>query len=975
MNTYFVDKIEQNAVRYPDRTALTLDFGENPVSYAELWEQSGSVYAALKEAGAGREDVVLLRLPRHPMMIVALLGVLRCGAAALLMEETMPKERAEFIRADSGAKFIVDREFFERALMLSPLPGRETLHLNDACFVFYTSGTTGTPKGILHEYGALDLGISGSVPDEDAVDFDDCGRFAFVPPFNFSATMIHGLPELFKANTLIILSYEVSKNFKKLHELLKIEKVTELFLSPSVLRIYNEGFPYVRAVMTGSEPAADLAVPGMNVFVHYAMTESLYCVSRYRLRERCKDAPIASRETGGKIRILGEDGEPVPDGETGEICFPNPYFRGYLHQPEKTEEAMRGGIFHSGDLGYRSENGDIFLLGRSDDMIKINGNRIEPGEIEGAARAISGLKNVIAKGFSGEGRSYVALYYLSAEAGENSIFADSALARKRLAEKLPSYMIPSYFVPIDALPLNANGKVSRKLLQPPETASSGKTGRTPETEAEKFFCSMMCEILARPDIGADDDFYEAGGDSLSAIRLITACAGKGIEITVSDLLEARTAAGLVLLTDGRAVHSTEERIKKENEARKQAFPLLAGQELYWKLFEKYPKHPSICVPVIAVLKPETDLERLCSAVNRVISHHPALLSRLEIRDGKPVQVYDPEGFRPTVIEEMTEEELKEQSRSFLKSINLLADRLVTARIIRSPEKNLFLLSVHHIVGDGATNTLLISQIAACYADPDAELPPDCYYTVCAEETDAKAEAKKEEAAAKLQAGLAALGAEAAVLRPDLPGPDVGSGNFFLPNVLPKSKKLPNRVYITACLVAVAEANGRDGALVFAAYNGRDTALKNDSAGCHTQLIPVMLTAIRGRSPEELLTEVQEQLDFGTAHGVFSAVTESSLPLDRTVIFNYQHGTMDFGAFGKLAAFVSMMQRDKEQPNCLFNVGILEQENSDSLGFYCNYPLGLFRQETAADLGRCFLKAVQYLTLDNQTGECDGNVFC
>ena len=965
MDMYFVDKIEQNAVRYPDRVALALDFGENAVSYAELWDQSGSVYAALKAAGAGPEDVVLLRLPRHPMMIVALLGVLRCGAAALLMEETMPKERAEFIHTDSGAKYVVDREFFEQVLAYPPIPGREELHLNDACFVFYTSGTTGTPKGILHEYGALDMGISGSVPDEDAVDFDDCGRFAFVPPFNFSATMIHGLPELYKANTLIILSYEVSKNFKKLHELLEKEKITELFLSPSVLRIYNEGFPFVRAIMTGSEPASNLAVPGMDVFVYYAMTESLYCVSRCRLRERCKDAPIASRETGAKIRILGEDGKPVPDGETGEICFPNPYFRGYIHREDKTAEAMRGGIFHSGDLGYRNENGDVFLLGRSDDMIKINGNRIEPGEIEGAARNVSGLKNVIAKGFSGEGRSYVALYYLSAEAGESCIFTDPSLARRALAEKLPSYMIPSYFVPIETLPLNANGKVSRKLLPPPVANTCGKAGRAPETEAEKFFCTAMGEVLARPDIGADDDFYEAGGDSLSAIRLVTACAGKGMEITVPDLLEARTAAGLARLTAGRAVRSREELNRKEDENRQQAFGLLSGQEVYWKLFEKYPEHPSICVPVVAVLKPDTNLERLCSAVNRVITHHPALMSRIEIREGKPVQYYDPEGFRPVAVEEMTEAELTRQSAGFLKSVDLLADRLVTARIIRTPEKGFFLLSVHHIVGDGTTNALLLSQIAACYTDPEAELPPDFYYTVCAEETGAEANAKKEEAAAVFHARLAALGPEAAVLQPDLPGPDAGSGSFFLPDALPANRKLPNRVFIAACLMAMAGTNGRDGAMVCAAYNGRDTGLKNDSAGCHTQLIPVTLAAIRGRKPEELLAEVQEQLDFGSAHSTFSAVTESSLPLDRTVIFNYQHGTMDFGAFGELAAFVSMLPRDKNQPNCLFNVGILEREGLKSPGFYCNYPLGLYRQETVADFGRRFLEAVQFLAGDSQ----------
>lgn len=961
---YFIDKIEDNAKRYPDRVALALDFGRDSVRYSELWEQSGRIYSALKKAGIGSEDIVMLLLPRHPRILVALLGVLRCGAAAMLVENTYPPERIAYMKDDAGVRLVLDEAFYEKALIGPSLPGREKLNLHDACFVFYTSGTTGKPKGILHEYGVLDMGISGSVPDESAVDFGDCGRFAFVPPFNFSATMIHGLPELYKADTLYILSYDVSKNFKKLRELLEKEKITELFLSPSVLRIYSEGFPFVRAIMTGSEPASNLSVPGYEVIVHYAMTESLYCVSRYRLREPCTNAPIASRETGGNIRILGEDGAPVPDGETGEICFPNPYFRGYINMPEKTEAALRGGLFHSGDLGYRSENGDVFLLGRSDDMIKINGNRIEPGEIEGAAREISGLKSVIAKGFCEGGRSYVALYYLSSEAGEDCIFRNAALSRCALAEKLPAYMTPSYFVPIDSLPLNPNGKVSRKLLPPPAAAVSAGTGRKPENEAEKLFCSLMARILSLDSIGPEDDFYEAGGDSLSAIRLITACAGKGFDITVPQLLEVRTAAGLARLTAGRGGLSREERLKKENEARQHSFELLSGQKIYWNLFEKYPEHPSICVPVIAILKKETDLERLRAAADRVIAHHPALLSRFRIDEhGKPVQFYDAGVFTPAVIEEMTEEELNAESRNFLHSVNLLSDRVVTVRIIRSPEKNLFLLSVHHIMGDGMTNTMLLKQIAACYADPEAELPPDCYYTVCAEESGEETSVLKAEADAVFRERLSALRPGSAVLRPDLPGPDSGSGTFFLPDVLPKSGKFPNRVFITACLMAMAGTNGCDDALIYAAYSGRDSQLKSDSAGCHTLLIPVTLTGIRSRKGEDLLADVQAQLDFGNAHGVYSAITESGLPLDETVIFNYQSGTMDFGSFRNLAVFVSMLQRDKNQPNCLFNTGILDREDSDSLGFYCNFPKGMYSQQTVAAFGRRFLEAVHALTGD------------
>lgn len=965
MNAYFVDRIEENAKQYPNRTALVLDFGRDAVCYSELWEQSGRIYAALKCAGIGPEDIVMLLLPRHPRMLIALLGVLRSGAAAMLVENSYPKERIFYMKDDAAVQLVLDEAFYEKAVKGPSLSGRERLCLHDACFVFYTSGTTGKPKGILHEYGVLDMGISSSLPDESIVNFDDCGRFAFVPPFNFSATMIHGLPELYKANTLYILSYDVSKNFKKLHELLEKERITELFLSPSILRIYNNGFPYVRAIMTGSEPASNLFVPGYEVTVHYAMTESLYCISRYQLRESCCDAPIASKETGKNIRILNEDGTPVKDGETGEICFPNPYFRGYINMPEKTKAAMRDGLFHSGDLGYRSENGDVFLLGRSDDMIKINGNRIEPGEIEEAAREISGLKNVIAKGFCEEGRSYVALYYLSSEAGRDCIFHDASLSRRSLSKKLPDYMTPSYFVAIDSLPLTPNGKISRKLL-PPVTAISGGTGRAPESETEKFFCSVIADVLSLKRIGADDDFYEAGGDSLSAIRLISSCADKGLDITVPDLLAARTAAGLARLIAGKSYISPEERLRKENEARQYPCELISGQEIYWELFNKYPEHPSLCVPVIAVLKKDTDLERLRIASDRVILHHPALLSRFRISEsGKPVQYYDTHTFVPTVIEKMTNEELESAHRNFLHSINLLSDRTVTVRIIHSPEKNLFLLSVHHIMSDGMTNTMLLKQIVTCYYDPEAELPPDCYYTICAEETGKNAAALKAEAEAVFRKRFAALSPGSAVLHPDLPGPDFGSETFFLPEALPKCEKYPNRVFITACLTAMAKTNGCDDALIYAAFSGRNSQLKNDSAGCHTLLIPVSLTGISSRKYADLLSDVQEQLDFGNTHGVYSAITASSLPLDETVIFNYQSGTMDFGAFRDLSVFISMLQRDKNQPNCLFNTGILEQEDSDTLGFYCNFPKGKYTRQTVSDFGRRFLEAVH--ALKNDTG--------
>ena len=962
MRTYFVDKLEQNAEKYPERTAVTLDFGEAAITYSELWIRSGRIYDALKKHGIGREDIVMVLLPRHPMMIVALLGVLRAGAAVTLVEDTCPEERLMYMKADCGVRFVIDRDFYEKAQQSPSLPGREPFYPHDAGMIFYTSGTTGKPKGILHEYGKIDMGIAGTVTDEDKVDFDCCDRFAFVPPFNFSATVIHGLPELYTANTLYILSYHVSKNFKRLRELLEKERITRLFLSPSVLRVYTEGFPYVRSIMTGSEPASRLSVPGHAITVHYAMTESLYCVSKYVLEQESTDAPIATADTGKNIRILREDGTPAQDGETGEICFPDPYFRSYINMPEKTREVFRDDLFHSGDLGYRSENGDVFIKGRMDDMIKINGNRIEPGEIEAVAREISGIGNLAAKGFISSQRSYVALYYLEKEADKACIFRDPALARRRFSEKLPSYMIPSYFVPIESMPLNANGKLSRSLLpEPAVAAEGGKYRRKPSDEVEELLCRVMESVLPGTKIGPDDDFYEAGGDSLSAILMITACSEQGCDITVEDLLEERTAAALAQKISGRRRTSREEHTLTEDLARKKPQRLLAGQQIYWKLFETYPNHPSICVPVFAILKKDTDLERLKNAVNRVIFHHPALLSGfLREADGSVVQYYDETMFHPAVIEEMSAGELECERGKFLKPVDLLKDRLYCARIIHTPEKNVFLFSVHHIIGDGTSNSMLLRQIALCYRDPEAELPPDLYYALCEAET-AKAVYEKE----TLWNPVEILpDKNAAMLRPDLPGPDSGSEMYYLPDALPKSEKGSAEVFLTASLMAMAEINGCDSALVYATYNGRDRQARKDAAGCFTVLLPVMLTKIRGKKAKALLAEVRKQLDHGMLHTGYSPITKSGLPLDRTVIFNYQYGTMDFGDFRSLAESVFMLQRDKNSPNCLFNIGVLDRKDMKKLDFYCNYPKGMYLPETVRHLGDCFMKAVGFLMAEN-----------
>lgn len=172
-------------------------------------------------------------------------------------------------------------------------------------------------------------------------------------------------------------------------------------MASSVIRAAGDDFgPYLKRVITGSEPPNGISFRNGDLINNYTMSESAFVVAQYKIEEKGEAIPIGMPNYEGvRIHILDEDGNEVKDGEDGEICFENPYFRKYNNLPEATEEALRGGLFHTGDLGKKLEDGNYILTGRMTDMIKINGNRVEPAEIERYARDILGIDWCTVKGF------------------------------------------------------------------------------------------------------------------------------------------------------------------------------------------------------------------------------------------------------------------------------------------------------------------------------------------------------------------------------------------------------------------------------------------------------------------------------------------------------------------------------------------------------------------------------------------------
>ena len=962
MDTYFVEKIRQNAEKYPDRIAAALDFCEEPMTYSNLWEQSGRIYGACKEKGLGREDFIMLLLPRSPKMFAAMLGVLRAGAAFIFMEDTYPEERIRMICDDLNVKFTLNLSAYEEAMNHPPLSGYEQTNPHDACVSFSTSGTTGKPKTMIHEYGKLDVCLDSWYADVPNIHEESPENFGMIFPFNFAAAFVLPLPRLYAADSIYIMSYDLVKNLVNFEKFLEAEHITQIYLSPSFLRTYRGSYHDIRKIIAAGEPATGIYEEGIETYAYYGMSETCFMVSSFLLDKVYDRAVVGKNNFGLRIQILDEDGNCVQRGETGEICFDNPYFRGYLHLPKLNEEVTEYGIFHSRDLGYCDDNGNLVIRGRMDDMVKINGNRVEPMEIELVVRKVFGVEHPVAKAFTTKERSFVVLYYLDSE--KMPVLQNPAQAGRILSKFLPEYMIPTYYVSLSSFPLNANGKLSRKMLPMPDASEFRSNYVKPENETETVFCRIMAETLGLEKVGTDEDFFLIGGDSLTAIRMITACAEEGYFITVNALHECRTAKMLAVRFGESKRKSTEELLLENEKALMASAELSAGQlfQLEMAVNQKAPDIITYHVAMIFGLRPEVNLNKLKEAAEKVILVHPAFLSEFR-RDEKGCvrQYYNNSLFESVNIIHMTDEEFAEKKDKLTDAMDPFGGRLYRCRIIVTPSRNYFFFDFHHLIADEMSSSVFVSEVAECYFDDDAVLPTDFLYLELGE----KKASRKEESAKKVHEYIEAIREKEefykkGILKPDLQGKETGTGIFYVPDAFCRSEKDSNRMFLTACVMAVADMNGEDCAMIYSNYHGRDDSLKKNSVNCYVTPVPILLNCRDGRNPEEMMNDVKEQFEFGTAHCDYPSILDNKELLVNTVMFNYRNGTMNIGLFAKLCNEVYLCPKTKNQPNCLIIAGIVGQPGSDRLGFYCTYPEGVYSENAIQKFYGCYVKAIEKL---------------
>ena len=621
-----VEQLEIHAQDKPNTAVLFDEQIPKGLTFLELSLLSGRVYAWLKEHSIGREDVVLINLPRGVFPMVAVIGILKAGAAFVLTEDTYAPERIEYIRRDCGCKIEIDRAAWDEILQCVPLVGYEQTDAHDAAYVIYTSGTTGAPKGVLHEYGNISECIASLRYNGEHL-FGTNSRFALLAPLNFVASVMALFCALYPGDSkLFIASYATVKNPLLLQKLFTDKRITVTFLSPSYARMLGgQPGPFLKRLIVGSEPANGIFFDHVGVYNVYAMSESGFAVGIFKIDKPYATCPIGEPQFALEYSLFGEDGEPVADGEVGELCFRNEYVRGYISLPAETAKAFVCGMYRSGDLAKKLPDGRLVLLGRNNDMIKINGNRIEPAEIEAAMKDVLGIDWAAVKGFEKSERAYLCAYYTA------DITIDAENLRAKLLKRLPYYMIPSYFVHIDDIPLRPNGKFDRASLPEPAPCSPSTQYTAPTNDIERALCDAFAKVLKLEKVGIHDDFYRLGGDSVGSIEAIVESDLTGLE--ASMVFRGRTAERIAkLYTEACATRGGSD---EQQNAEAMGMPhKMTTEQLYMFDYQLYTPMSTMynLFSLLRLRKEQIVLPQLVRALELSIKAHPALLTKFTFNE-------------------------------------------------------------------------------------------------------------------------------------------------------------------------------------------------------------------------------------------------------------------------------------------------------------------------------------------------------
>ncbi len=761
-----VEMLEHHAIKIPKKIAVFC--GDQKLTYKQLNDKVNQTACLFAERNVQPDDIVTVIMDRSIDMIIALMAIWKCGGTYLALDPILPKNRIDKIIGKSNPKLIVYAEehktifdqdefgeiamVFDQSLLENQDDEKPNPNIpikdNDGAYLIYTSGSTGEPKGVLVEHIGM---VNHMLAFIDELGLDEKSVVAQNASPNFDISVWQFFTAFFVGGSTVIISQKLIANTAEFVEEIIDKKVTILEVVPSYLFLLLDQFqmhPEVKLdhlkylMVTGESIKPPLVnnwlslFPNVPVVNAYGPTEASDDITLYFIDKPTKleAIPIGHVLQNLHIYIVDDQGKLCPIGVKGEIVVSGiGIARGYLNDIEKTinvfgfdpfREQKGVKMYKTGDVGRYLPNGDIQFFGRKDYQVKIQGYRIELEEIETLFSSINGIKEVVVKDWVGKDDGKFLTAYITWE--EKTKYSNEELKRQ-LKEMLPVYMIPSVIVTLDKMPLLDNGKINRKQLSKPASHTIGQSNYLPDTNVNKVQLKVKEiweEILGKPHIGLNDDFFRLGGHSLLVIKAIGRMEKEfNTKLDAAELFFNPTVASYAKLIETSYDDSSFTAIEALEEC--DYYNLSHAQRRLWVL-DKMGADTAYNISNAFHIEGKLSIEKLTNAFQTLIQKFDILRTVFIEVNGVPKQkIIDASVFqfdlgyqdfsKNTSVDELIERERVEAANT---EFMLDEGPLFHVKLLKvDVDKSILLLSMHHIISDGLSLNNMISTISDYYMDP------------------------------------------------------------------------------------------------------------------------------------------------------------------------------------------------------------------------------------------------------------------
>ncbi len=718
------DIFEEQVGKYPDCIAVMYE--DKRLTYQELNERANAVAHLLRKKGVGPDDFVALIVERSLEMIVGIYGIIKAGGAYVPIDPTYPAERISYILRDCKPKLVltIDRlNIDERIEVLNLREIRDTEdsrknlpHVNtpdNLVYSIYTSGTTGKPKGVLIEHRNLQNLIMAYTDIYGMTERDTVLQFASVA---FDQAVLEIFHITLLGGSLCLAPQAYISAPENLEQYMVAHGVTVAGFTPAYINeLEPKNIPTLRMIESGGAAAnPDVLKKWLEicrVFNTYGPTETTVNACTYEMMDaKEKKLPIGRPMWNAQVYILQEMnlcGIGIP----GELCVAGDGIaRGYLNREDLNTEKFidnpfgSGRMYRTGDLAKWRADGNIEYLGRIDEQIKIRGYRIELGEIESELRSCSKISDAVAA-------------VKESKKGDKSIIAyvcgDTAIdienVKSELRKKLPVFMIPAHIAQIKEIPLTKNGKVDKKRLPDIEIKSQTKYVE-PQSDIEIVLAEIYQEILEAPKIGIEDNFFDMGGHSLRAVKVINLIEQKiGVRIQMKDLFANPTIKELEkVILSGK---TREEHMVRC--ASKDFYRMSAAQRRIYMVNDIDETGIAYNMPGALKLSGRLDIEKIRTAFEKLLERHEILRTSFHYLDGEYLQKIH-ESVEVS-LNLMSGSDIYEIASEFVQIFDLGKAPLIRAAYAETEDGNYYLIfDMHHIISDGQSVNNMIMELSKLY---------------------------------------------------------------------------------------------------------------------------------------------------------------------------------------------------------------------------------------------------------------------